>query len=299
MTSPSAVSRSAQSICSANAEETPSRRPMNRIRTPSALSSGVSPRIRSENIRIRPVTSSAGRDQFSVENEYTVSSSTPRSTASRSRAFTVSAPARCPSTTGSPRAVAQRPFPSVMMATYRAGTSDLEDLGFLGLEQRVELADLLVREPLQLGLAAMLLVRPRLARLLELAQVVHAVAADVADRDAAVLGDVAHHLHELLATLLGELGDRQPDDLPVVVRREPEVGLHDRLLDRLDRRRVIGRHAEQARLGRGDRRELAKRRDRAVVVDVHAVEQRRAGTSRPHGAELVADRLDRLHHALA
>jgi hypothetical protein len=42
---------------------------MNRIRTPSSLSSGVSERIRWENMRISAVTSSADRDQFSVENE--------------------------------------------------------------------------------------------------------------------------------------------------------------------------------------------------------------------------------------
>ena len=71
----------------------PSRRPMKRIRTPSSCSSGVSSAIRCENISIRPLTSRAGRDQFSVENEYTVSSSMPRSTASRRRALTVSAPA--------------------------------------------------------------------------------------------------------------------------------------------------------------------------------------------------------------
>ena len=42
---------------------------MKRIRTPSPSSSGVSARIRSENIAISAATSSGGRDQFSVENE--------------------------------------------------------------------------------------------------------------------------------------------------------------------------------------------------------------------------------------
>ena len=40
-----------------------------RIRTPSSCSSGVSPRIRSENMPISAATSSGERDQFSVENE--------------------------------------------------------------------------------------------------------------------------------------------------------------------------------------------------------------------------------------
>ena len=90
---------------------------MNRIRTPSASSSGVSSSIRRLNIAISPATSASSRDQFSVEKEYTVSSWTPSSTASRSRALTVSAPASWPAITGSPRRWAQRPLPSVMMAT--------------------------------------------------------------------------------------------------------------------------------------------------------------------------------------
>jgi hypothetical protein len=69
MRSLSAVSASAQSICSSSAGATRSRRPMKRMRTPSALSSGVSPRMRWENIRISAVTSSAERFQFSVEKE--------------------------------------------------------------------------------------------------------------------------------------------------------------------------------------------------------------------------------------
>jgi hypothetical protein len=39
------------------------------MRTPSSFSSGVSPRMRSENISISAATSSGSRDQFSVENE--------------------------------------------------------------------------------------------------------------------------------------------------------------------------------------------------------------------------------------
>ncbi len=117
-----AVVSSAQSIRSTSSAATPSRRPMNRIRTPSASSSGVSRSMRSANIAISASTSGFGRCQFSVENENTVSSSIPSSAASRSRALTVSAPARWPSIAGSPRSAAQRPLPSVMIATYLALT---------------------------------------------------------------------------------------------------------------------------------------------------------------------------------
>src|SRR5207237_10596115 len=74
---------------------------------------------------VSPSPSSVGRDQFSVEKEYTVSSLTPSSAASRRRALTVSAPALWPSLTETPRARAQRLLPSVMIATYRAvGSSE-------------------------------------------------------------------------------------------------------------------------------------------------------------------------------
>ena len=52
----------------------------------------------------------------------------------------------------------------------------------------------------------MLVVRARFARVAQLAQVVHRVAADVADRDPPLLGDVAGDLHHLLAALLGHSG---------------------------------------------------------------------------------------------
>jgi hypothetical protein len=64
-----AVFSSAQRIWSSSSGATPARRPMKRIRTPSSSSSGVSARMRSENIPISASTSSCGRAQFSVENE--------------------------------------------------------------------------------------------------------------------------------------------------------------------------------------------------------------------------------------
>src|ERR1700710_1688623 len=165
-----AVFSSAHPTRSISPASTPSRGPMKRIRTPSSSSSGVSPSIRSPNIAISPETSSGLRDQFSVEKENTVSSSIPRSTASRSRALTTSAPARCPSITGSPRACAPRPFPSVMIATYRGveapkirAASDLEDFRFLALQERVDLGDRLVGLFLQRGLGATLVVLAQFA----------------------------------------------------------------------------------------------------------------------------------------
>src|SRR5438270_11445445 len=108
----------------------------------------------------------------------------------------------------------------MMIATYRAanaplgagGRSDLHDLLLLGGEGGVDLADARVGELLELGLGAMLLVATDLPLLLQLAQIVHDVAADVADGDAALLGDPAHHAGEVAAALLGQLRDDEPDD---------------------------------------------------------------------------------------
>ena len=133
----------------------------------------------------------------------------------------------------------------------------------------------------------------------ELLEVLDRVAADVPDRDAALLGHVPHELDELLAPLLGELRDRQADELAVVRRRQAEIGLLDRLLDLLDRRRVERLDRQHARLGRVDRREVLERRRRAVVVDRDAVEQRRRRAAGAHGVEVLVRRLDRLVHPLS
>ena len=70
------------------------------------------------------------------------------------------------------------------------------------------LRDVLVRELLEALLGPPLLVVADVPVADELLEVVHDVAADVADRDPALLGEVADDLDELLAPLLGELGNR-------------------------------------------------------------------------------------------
>ena len=64
-------------------------------------------------------------------------------------------------------------------------------------------------------------------------------------------------------------GIDEPDHLAVVDGREAQVGLEDRLLDRLDRGLVVGRDREQPRLGRRDAaRAACSGVMRAVVVDL-------------------------------
>src|SRR5688572_47006 len=125
-----------------------------------------------------------------------------------------------------------------------AAASDFHDLCFFSLEQLVDLVRVLVRALLDAILGTVLFVDTDLPRVDELLQVMHDVAADVADGDAPLLREVADDLHELLAPLLGQLWDREPDDLAVVRGLKPQVGLHDRLLDALQRRRVERLHGE-------------------------------------------------------
>src|SRR5215470_2133778 len=72
--------------------------------------------------RSRPMSSRisvGGRDQFSELNEKMVRMPMPRSPAARTVRRNASTPRRCPSARGKPRAAAQRPLPSMMMATCR------------------------------------------------------------------------------------------------------------------------------------------------------------------------------------
>ena len=152
--------------------------------------------------RARPVL---GRERVDV------SSSIPSSTASRSRAFTFSAPARWPSVDRQaallgPAAVAVGDDRDVARAGGRrrrrrarsAGRSDLEDLFLFVLQQRrrarATFSSVSFCSSPSARCSSSAPASPGVA---QLAQVVHHVAADVADRDAALLGDPAHDLDEL------------------------------------------------------------------------------------------------------
>src|SRR5262249_48190188 len=150
--------------------------------------------IVSVKISIRSSTSSGERDQFSVENAKTESDSTPRSIAASTVRRSARVPARWPAAVGKRRRRAQRELPSMMIATDRAisGSSgstvlmprrarilvrrlmcrrllrgkcaalsaalDLENLGFLALQQLVDLVHVVVGQLLRAFFGAPLLV---------------------------------------------------------------------------------------------------------------------------------------------
>ena len=202
----------------------------------------------------------SGRPQFSVEKAYTARLRTPRSGAASTVRRSARVPARWPASerqpaprgpaavavhddrhvrapiggTGSARARRrgaaglmrpQEPYLLAQTVPPRGQTSMIS--ASLALSAASICCDVLVGELLQPVLGAVHVVGAGVAVLLELLQVVDRVAADVARGHAPLLGHVPHLLHELLAPLLGELRDRQPDQLAVVGRRQAEVGLED------------------------------------------------------------------------
>src|SRR5690606_21020946 len=118
-----------------------------------------------------------GRRQFSLEKANSVRNSTPRSAHPRTVARTASAPLRCPATRGRCRFRAQRPLPSMMMAICRgtgptSGIASVvllnkrrpslglhrQQVGFLLLQDLVDLADRAIGELLHLLLGLALLI---------------------------------------------------------------------------------------------------------------------------------------------
>src|SRR5262245_55758303 len=192
------------------------------------------------------------------------------------------------------RLMAARSSPS---SRAEARSSDLHDLLFLPLEKVVDAVDVLVRDLLEPLLGPAFLVVADLSVPHQLLEVVHDVAPDVPDRDAALLGQVTDDLDELLAPLLREGGYRQANQLAVVRGRDAEVGFEDRALDRLHRARIERLDGEHSRLGHVDRGQLLDGGLLAVVVDVDPVGQRRRGSAGTDRVELVLGRLDGLVHA--
>ena len=112
-------------------------RPGNRSASPMVINrmalsmiSGRSAMMYSRRSRINMPTSSGGRSQFCAENAYKVRAFTPISRAARTTSCTAFAPRRWPSMRGIPLSLAHRPFPSMIMATWRgnaAGSIDMDD----------------------------------------------------------------------------------------------------------------------------------------------------------------------------
>src|SRR5207249_956702 len=102
--------------------------------------------------------------------------------------------------------------------------------------------------------------------------------------------------HEIAASLLGELGDVQPDDRTVHVGHQADVALEDRLLDGTEDGPIPRLDHDLVRFGHADPGKLVEGRLGAVVLDVEPLDQRRRGTPRPNRLEVALHHLDRARH---
>src|SRR5271156_4100412 len=101
-----------------------SRRPMTFKRMDCSTQRRVSVNRYCPNSRIKAVTSAAGRAQLAAEKAYMVKVSTPARAATSTTVRTAFAPSAWPAGRGRPRCGAQRPLPSMMIATcMRAGSA--------------------------------------------------------------------------------------------------------------------------------------------------------------------------------
>src|SRR5213596_1334819 len=305
---PLRVSRSMRSTASSAPPVSRPRSPSTLTCTPWPFSSSISLAMYSSSSPIRAEISLGGRCQFSSENANSVSTSTPASIAPSTASRTDVIPARWPSGRGSRRSRAQRPLPSMMMATWRgtapltltcprrsSGTSDLHDLGFFGLHRLLDQLQVIVVELLHVLFRVLLVV---LGDVLGLLDAGDRLRPRVADGHVPVLRELVYDFDQLAAPVLGERRQRNADEVAVVGGVEPQVGREDRLLDRLDQRFVPGLHGEELGLGGRHARHLVQRHLVPVRFHLHEIEERRRRLPGPHGRELALHRFHRLVHGL-
>src|SRR5262249_60612680 len=164
-----------------------------------------------------------------------------------------STPRRCPSARGNPRAAAQRPLPSMIIATWRGTsnavaalfwvsasdigtTSDREDFLFLCSQHVVDLDYAGVGCFLDLAGKPIVIVLADLVFSFQFFDHVHGVAPNMTNRDARGFGVLVSNLHKFFAPLLVKFWNAQADCLPLGCRRQAEIGIHDRPFDGMDQR---------------------------------------------------------------
>src|ERR1039457_6148505 len=116
---PVAVAASARAMAEHSFASSRSRRPMTSNLTPRATARAVSFSRYAAIRRMRASTSAGGRRQLSLEKANRVRMPTPASGAASTARRAASTPARCPMMRGSPRPVAHRPLPSMIIPTCR------------------------------------------------------------------------------------------------------------------------------------------------------------------------------------
>src|SRR5690606_12847335 len=130
-----------------------------------------------------------------------------------------------------------------------AGNLDLHDFLFLDGENAVNLGNRRIRGLLHLLAVLAALVLADVPVLLELLEKVHAVPADVPDRDARLLGIIVRNLGQFAAALFVEFGERNANYRAFGGWIEPQSAVPDRLFHRRGEATVPNLDAQQPGLG--------------------------------------------------
>ena len=156
--------------------------------------------------------------------------------------------------------------------------SDRHYFLFFLCSYRVRFFDELIGYILHFFLAVLEIVLGYLAVLLHLLELIHAVSADRANGNLAVLRQLLDILDYLAALILSQRRKCQSDNLAVILRVDAEIGGLDSLLDGMQSRNVPGLNAEDSRLNYGDSRKLIYRSGGAVIINGYPIENRRGSS---------------------
>src|SRR5580658_4872534 len=181
-------------------------------------------------------------------------------------------------------------------ARSRQAHSNVENILLFGGDGLIHLLDGVLDGLFDPLFGAFDLVRARFAAVLERRQEVESVVTSLADGNLALFPIFAGDLHELFAALLGERRQRDPDDVALDLRAEPEVAFAKSLLHELDLTLVPRFDDEQPGLGHVDVRHLGERRGRPVVVHPDPVEQGGVRATCPELRKVSLQRLVRLRY---
>src|SRR5438270_1251341 len=124
-----------------------------------------------------------------------------------------------------------RPEGRLRASGYWGNSSHFEPLPLLGGQHLVDLGDVVIGDPLEILLLAAQVILGDLTLALEVLHLVLRVAPDVADGHPALLRPLTSHPDQLLAPVLGEGREGEPDDGPVVGGVDAELRSIDGLLD--------------------------------------------------------------------
>ena len=132
---------------------------------------------------------------------------------------------------------------------------------------------MLVGDALELLQLTARLVCPDRAGMLFLLELFRVLAAETSDLNPCLLHPLVDLLDQILAALLGQGRDVEPDGRAVVVRDETDIALENRLLDRTKDATVPGLDHDLVSLGNADAGQPVESRRRAVVLNDEALHE--------------------------